>query len=315
MTTEMVRAPQAPTHALALRNALQPQTIDEAFRLATALCKGGKLGQGLNTPEAVMTVVIMGAEIGLTMMQAITSIYVFSGRPTIAAKALVALVKRSPACKSFRLVETSDERATYATERVGEEGVTKLTYTISQAKQAGLVNKDNWKHHPAEMLRARASAALCHAVYPDVTLGIYAREEIEDEPSLAGEGAAPHRITTEQLQARVVGADESKPEAAPITDEEIEAALRAAKDADALRANAKNLQHEHPKARTRIKAAFDRIVAERKAAAAAAKAEPKPDDPKDVERGESDGEPPADVKLDGEDVPPADRGDAYEGPQ
>jgi hypothetical protein len=47
-----------------------------------------------------------------------------------------------------------DQRAIYETKRVGSTPV-KISFTIEQAKQAGLTGKDNWRNYPAAMLRAR----------------------------------------------------------------------------------------------------------------------------------------------------------------
>jgi len=78
----------------------------------------------------------------------------------------------------FRCVESTDERAAYSTQRKGDPEPTTLTFTLAQAKQAGLVQAGgNWAKYPAAMLRARASSALARDVYPDLLLGCYEEDE------------------------------------------------------------------------------------------------------------------------------------------
>jgi hypothetical protein len=151
------------------------ETLSE--RLATSSLIPSSL-QG--RPSDVMVIVLTGQELGLSPMQSIRSINVIDGKPVLDAALIVALVKRSSACEEFRLVESTNERATYETRRRGESASTRMTYSLADAKAAGLSSKQNWQKHPAAMLRARCSAALGRAVYPDVVLNIYDQDEGEE---------------------------------------------------------------------------------------------------------------------------------------
>lgn len=157
--------------------ALEPTTIDQAFWLAQQLLKSGLLGKAIQKPEAAFAVILAGRELGLTAMQSLRSLHLIEGKPTLSADLMVALVKRSPLCKSFKLVESTGERATYEANREGE-GVTRMSFTIEEAKAAGVTGKDNWKKYPAAMLRARCIAALARVVFPDLLLGVYENDEL-----------------------------------------------------------------------------------------------------------------------------------------
>ncbi len=156
---------------------LEPSTAEQAFWLATQLVKSGLLGKGITKPEAAFAVILAGRELGLTAMQSLRSIHIIEGKPCLSADLMVALVKRSPVCKSFKLVESTNTVATYSAERVGE-GVTTMSFTMDDAKLAGVTGKQNWKTYPAAMLRARCIAALARVVYPDLLMGIYEQDEI-----------------------------------------------------------------------------------------------------------------------------------------
>jgi len=58
------------------------------------------------------------------------------------------------------------------------------TFTIEDAKRAGLAHKDNWKKYAKSMLRARTISFAMRAVYPEATTLLYTPEEIESiEPA------------------------------------------------------------------------------------------------------------------------------------
>lgn len=67
----------------------------------------------------------------------------------------------------------------YRGDRGGESGLKgppdsmlewSATYTIEDAKQAKLINRQSWREHPRQMLYARASMMLCKIMCPDVML-------------------------------------------------------------------------------------------------------------------------------------------------
>lgn len=189
--------------------------FERAEQIAARLAKSTLLPAALRgKPADLAVIMITGHELGLSPMQALRGLHVVEGRPVLSADLIVGLVKKHPACKYFRLVESTDERATYETLREGEPEPTRITWTIQQAVKAGLTGRSNWKAHPAAMLRARASAALARAVYPDVAMGIYDPDEALDFIEVArGVSVSKPRI---EAQAK------APPPPAPKFEEEIE---------------------------------------------------------------------------------------------
>lgn len=168
--------------ALAARQAdgFEPTSIGEAVQLAKILVAGKLLPRAVQSPEAAFTILMTGRELGLSPMQSLRSIHVIEGKPTLSADLIVALVKkRSDVCQFFRLVESTEKVATYETQRVGEPSPTRMSFSIAEAERAGVAGKDNWRKFPAAMLRARCSAALARAVYPDLAMGLYDPDELE----------------------------------------------------------------------------------------------------------------------------------------
>ncbi len=140
-------------------------------------------------PADLMLIMLTGQELGLGPMQAIRSIHVIEGKPTLSADLMAAQAMRSPVCIYLRPVVSTPERATYETLRKGWPEPMAMSFTIEEAKAAGLASKDNWRKFPAAMLRARCIAALVRAAYPDLMMGIYDPDELDDrgEPQSVGD--------------------------------------------------------------------------------------------------------------------------------
>jgi hypothetical protein len=168
--------------------AFEPNSIDEGYDLAKLLVASGLMPRGVQRPEAAFAIIAAGRELGLTAMQSLRSIHIIEGKPTLSADLVAALCKsRTDVCRYFRMVESTDTIARYETLRVGEPEPTAMSFTIEEAKQAGVTGKDNWKKYPKAMLRARCITALARAVYPDLAMGVYDPDEVHDPgPVYAG---------------------------------------------------------------------------------------------------------------------------------
>jgi len=186
--TAMVRAPRETGLS---PFAFEPQSFAEAVKVAELLSRASLLPEHLRGKTADVVLVMMkGRELGLSFMQAVSSMHVIEGKVALAAELMVGLVqRRRDVCKYFRLVESSELCARYETWRVGEPEPVRMAFTIEQAKAAGLLDKgateekrarNNWRRFPEPMLRARAAAALARAVYPDLVLGLHTPDELED---------------------------------------------------------------------------------------------------------------------------------------
>jgi hypothetical protein len=166
----------------ALPAQFDPANLSQASELANMLAKSSLLPTALRgKPEDVLVTMLTGRELGLSTMQSIRGISVIEGKGTLNADLKVGLVLSHPeVCLYFQLIESTDEKATYETHRKGNQTPTRMSFTIEQAKKAGLVGKSNWQKYQAAMLRARCSSALATAIYPDLVAGIYTDDEADD---------------------------------------------------------------------------------------------------------------------------------------
>ncbi len=197
---------EGPSAALAF----EPADVSQAVKLAQILVASRLLPRAIATPEAAFAVIMSGRELGLTVMQSLRSIHIIEGKPTMSADLMVALVKRSSVCRYFSLVESTAERATYETQRRDDPAPTRLSFSLDEARAAGVASKDNWKKFPAAMLRARAASALVRAVYPDVLLGVYDSDSGELDDAPPAPAPAPHVVEAEPVGATILAAYEAR---------------------------------------------------------------------------------------------------------
>lgn len=155
-----------------IRSIPEADTLSEKLALATTMS-----ADLFQKPANIMAVIMAGAELGIPPMASIDGIYLVQGKPVFSADLKVAIVMRSAHCEYFRRISADDTEATYATRRRGSPEQ-RLTWTMDQARKAGINGKENWRHHPRQMLSARCKAELAADVYPDVLAGISAMDPV-----------------------------------------------------------------------------------------------------------------------------------------
>ena len=177
------------------------QDLGQVMELARIMAVSSLLPQELRgKPSDVLVAILYGQELGLAPMQAIQSIYVVKGRPTISAQLWVSLARRAG-----HKVKVLEEQPDFCKVRVtrGDTGeVEEATYTLDMAKTAGLMSNANWKNHPHAMLYARAVSTACRRACPEIALGF--GDETDREP-----------LAAKPTLAQVAAEREDKPAAKP----------------------------------------------------------------------------------------------------
>lgn len=150
-------------------------------------------------PPAVAAAMFYGREVGLPPMTSLTQTHVIEGTPSISAEAMRALV--FAAGHEIVVRESSAARCRLAGRRRGWEEWSTVTWTIEDARKAGLLKlKSGWEKYPRAMLKARATAELCRDVFPDVIHGFRAFEEVTD--ALAPDVLADETPPTNTVQRK-----------------------------------------------------------------------------------------------------------------
>jgi hypothetical protein len=152
----------------------------DAFEFAKAIAPTDFVPKALrNNPPAVMACIIKGHELGVSALHALSQIHIIDGRPCIAAELQRALIL----AKGHELW-TEDFTQTMVTlcgRRHDGDHVQKVTWTMDDAKRAGLAGKPNWRQWPRPMLLARCSGELGRLMFADVLAGLgVSLEELTD---------------------------------------------------------------------------------------------------------------------------------------
>ncbi len=165
---------------------LEPRSMREVKVIATDIHNSRLFMGAFGNPQAVMTTLLAGRELGLQTMASLRGIHIVEGRPTLSAQLMVALIMKSGQAVYFRPVSISATEATFETLRVGEEKPFSLTHTIEMATRAGLVKpKSNWEKTPEDMLVARCTSRLARLKYADILFGLYTPEEMRESHDTA----------------------------------------------------------------------------------------------------------------------------------
>ncbi len=166
---------------------------------------GKMIPSSIKSAQEAFAVMIAGREWGLGPMESLREMYVVNGTTMPSYRVLAGAVLRGDPTASFKWIERGPTKATAQLIREGRETI-EITYTIDDAKRAGLAEKDNWKKYPTDMLCAKVVTRLCRLGGPDLITRISATvrgapsvmravEEDPDGESLAALDAAPGEQT------------------------------------------------------------------------------------------------------------------------
>lgn len=134
---------------------------------------------------------------------------------------MLALVFKSlPTCDIVYRSLTNEECVIEA-RRSHDGQYSKFSFSMSDARLAGISSKDNWRKYPRAMLKARCISEMCRSLFPDCIAGIsYTPEEIEVQP-LKPKPQPPREIQSiphnEPMRIAAIGEDVPSP-----SDEEID---------------------------------------------------------------------------------------------
>jgi hypothetical protein len=194
----------------------------DALRFAEVIASTQFVPAGLRgKPDAILAAIMYGSELGLGPMQALSEIAVIDGRPSLSASAQRGLIRA--AGHRIWTVELTNTRCILAGQRIGEDRSEEVTWTMDDAKRAGLSGKSNWRSYPRQMLFARATADLARMLFSDVLGGFPAtEEEIEsaETPPVGSKDGETHSSPPTRRRRRA-----QSPEAAPGDAPEPEAAV------------------------------------------------------------------------------------------
>lgn len=231
------------TKTTAIAKSLVINTVDELYRVAEILYRGGASQlPNVGSPNHVFHLILHGMEIGLTPTQSLAGLSMGkNGKPSIMGDAALALVMQSGLLediKEFREGEGDDCKGVCIVKRKNFPDHRRFEFTTAQAEQAGLIKRAKnekgdgpWLAYRDRMLRYRPLGYALRDVFPDVLKGLHLTEEMQEanDPNLVNTEVkvlgttsdAPANVerTTLQLQQQIVStvAAIAQPETAPAT--------------------------------------------------------------------------------------------------
>lgn len=176
----------------------------------------------------IVAAILYGDELGLGPMQSLAKIAVVDGRPTLFAEAQRALILA--AGHEIWVEEATTSKVTVSGRRSGSDRTSSITWTLDDAKRAGIAGKPSWRSYPRQMLTARATAELARVIFADVIGGLAATEEIDDVDPLSDSPIEPVKASRPSsrrkrkdvaapAEASEPPASPAEPEAPPLPDE------------------------------------------------------------------------------------------------
>lgn len=185
---------------------LAPRDLEEAMRFAEIMSKSSIIPKDFaNNPGNILVAVQWGLELGLPPMQAMQSIAVINGRPTLWGDAVIGLVRGSSLCEYVQ-EESFDDKAICRVKRKGEDEQIRI-FTIDDAKKAGLFGKQGpWTQYPKRMMQMRARSWALRDVFPDVLRGMAVAEEVQDTQQEKELNARPKRQSAAEIAQQSIAA-------------------------------------------------------------------------------------------------------------
>lgn len=141
-----------------------------------------------NVAQAI-AIVQTGRELGIPPSVALREFSIIGGKPAASAGILAALAQRDNGDLALRVTEITDDQCTVEFKRRSWPSPSKVTFTMADAKKAGLLDKQqtrngtrdpnpNWFKFPRAMLRSRAISEATRTAFQDSILGMYTPEEL-----------------------------------------------------------------------------------------------------------------------------------------
>jgi hypothetical protein len=188
---------------------LNPENLHEALQMAEVLSKSSLIPKDFQgNPGNVLVAIQWGMELGLAPMQALQSIAVINGRPSLWGDAVIALCRSHPVCEWIKETFDDDGTAICATQRRGDPEPVERRFGMEDAKRAALSGKSGpWTQYPRRMLQMRARSWCLRDAYPDLLRGMAVAEE-EGDRVVIGEApplpALPEGASkTEKIKAKL----------------------------------------------------------------------------------------------------------------
>ena len=181
-----------------LARIMQPKSMEEAIALAERLSKSDSVpAQYKGKPDDILIAMALGSELGIHWTQALASIWITNGKPTIYGDMGLALVEASGLLEYINEWDESGldgGTAFCQVKRKGKPEPITRSFSMAQAEKVvfkgkradgstytyKLTDKENWRNYDWRMRQFRARWLALRDQFADVLKGVIGREEVEE---------------------------------------------------------------------------------------------------------------------------------------
>lgn len=182
--------------ALVANRGPELKTMADAWSIAQAYWNASMVPQNVKSAQQLLIILVAGAELGFGPTWALRNIASFNGQAMVHSDGPISLVMRSGQLEWQRSgYEGKGDSLTawFEVKRKNVSEPVKRTFSVDDAKTAGLWGKNIWKSYPTRMLMMRARAYALRDLFADVLGGIGILEEHQGEVAVVVE---PEEVTT-----------------------------------------------------------------------------------------------------------------------
>lgn len=162
---------------MTMRPYIDKEQMRSIVEYATVLHKSGALPKALDNQPKVALAMQFGADLGMSVSESLMSFAPIEGRMSIYGKAVPSQARKH----GYRIKwdEVSDDKVTVTLTDPNNGDKHTETYTMDDAKKAGLAGKNNWSKYPKDMMRHKCLARATGFFCPQVLASIPVYEDIE----------------------------------------------------------------------------------------------------------------------------------------
>jgi len=189
---------------------LNPALWDMLKSQAEVIFKSGFVPRGVDSPVKVLAIMLKGHEMGLPPMLSLSEISIVEGKPTISANLMLSLIYSKMPGAEVNFVQMDDEACVIHAKRPGGNVVV-ISFTIEDAKKAGLLEKNNkgnyrepWFKYRRAMLRSRCVTEMVRVLFYDVVTIGYTPDEIDPSQPINVDETMSEPIKAKPLNPAVV---------------------------------------------------------------------------------------------------------------
>lgn len=155
-----------------------------------------------------------GHELGITEIDSLNNIYVINGRTACSGQLMLRKIRQAGHmvqidCMSSTLAKVFAKRKDESVDPI------MFSFSMEEAKLAGITNKDNWKKYPSDMLMWRCVARMARFMFPDC---IGPASHIPDELGFDEERSVTSFVPPEVDRSDLTDVFTDKPECPPQAD-------------------------------------------------------------------------------------------------